>query len=296
MSPKCRPGCIAADDVVPQVSWPRYAVRRAGLLATHGLAVLFGLLSLFLTERATTRLRKVWAWSVITVAGIKVDVEGGTPRSGPLLVVANHVSFFDPLALQSRFPPMVAISTQDIARNPIIGRMFRNAGTIFVDETAFGGIRTMVRGATEALRAGEVVLAYPEGSIRCKPPGGPFPPAVMQSAITAGAPVQPVLIRCVLRDGTPTAQASWYSHDENVVTMFRRVLRIRGLVIQIRSFPVIDAISVGDRRELAVIAKRPLDNAAGSMPRTCVNLGEARNGETRDGEPREGSGHRAVAQ
>lgn len=282
----CRPECIAVDDVVPQVSWPCYAIRRVGLLATHGLAVLFGFLSVLLTPPAARWLRRVWTQSVIAVAGITVEVEGAVPRSGPLLVVPNHVSFFDPLALQARFPPMVCVSTRNIAGNPIIGRLFRNGGTIFVDGNSFTDIPAMVRDAATALRAGSLTLAYPEGAVRCKAPGGPFPPAVMQAAIAAHSPVQPVLIQCVLRDGTPTAQASWFPYDESLVTMFRRVLRIRGLVIRIRVFPAIDATSTRDRRELALVAKAALEDAVAAMPRTCVSRHEAT----------ERSGNRAVAQ
>jgi 1-acyl-sn-glycerol-3-phosphate acyltransferase len=266
----CRSECITADDVVPQVSWPHYAVRQIGLLATHGLAIVLGFISAFLAQRAARRLLQVWARSVIRVAGITVEVDGDFPRSGPMLVVANHVSFFDALAVLSRFPRIVSLGAQQIARNPIIGRISRNAGTIFVDGTTPAAIPAMVRDVTSALRAGHVVLAYPEGTLRCREPGGPFPPAVLQCAITANAPVQPMLIRCMLRDGTPTAQGCWFTYNEPITSMFRRVLRIRGLVIKISTFPTIDATTTRDRRELARIAKAPLDSAAGPMPRTCV--------------------------
>lgn len=266
----CRSECITADDVVPQVSWPRYAVRQIGLLVTHGLAILFGFLSVFLTPRATRRLLQVWARSVMRVAGIKVEIDGYFPRSGPMLVVANHVSFFDPLAVLSRFPQIVGLGTHQIERNPIIGRMFKNAGTIFVNGTTPAAIPAMVRDVTTVLRAGQVVLTYPEGTPRCRAPGGPFPPAVLQCAITANAPVQPVLIRCILGDGTPTAQGCWFTYNEPATSMFRRVLRVRGLVIKISIFPAIDPTTTRDRRELARIAKAPLDRTTGPMPHTCI--------------------------
>lgn len=282
----CRPECITPDDVVPQVSWPRYAVRRAGLVVTHGLIVLFGFLSVVLTPQAARWLRHVWARSVIAVTGITVEIEGEVPRSGPVLVTPNHVSFFDPSALLARFPPVVGIATRHIARNPVMGRLFRNCETIFVDGNSFADIPAMVRDATAALRAGALMVAYPEGAVRCMAPGGPFPPAVMQAAIAAGSPVQPVLMQCVLRDGTPTAQASWFPYDESLGTMLRRVLRIRGLVIRIRVFPAIDSAAARDRRELAQVAWAALEDATGPMPRTCVSQQQ----------PTERSGHRAVAQ
>jgi len=266
----CRSECIAADDVVPRVSWPRYAVRQVGLLVTHGFAIVFGFLSVFLTQRATRRLLQVWARSVIRVAGIKVEIDGDFPRSGPMLVVANHVSFFDALAVLSRSSQIVPLATHQVARSPIIGRMCRNAGAIFVNGTTPTAIPAMVRDVTTVLRTGHVVLAYPEGTPRCRAPGGPFPPAVLQCAITANAPVQPVLTRCMLRDGTPTAQGCWFTYNEPATSMFRRVLRIRGLVIKIRIFPAIDPTVTRDRRDLAWVAKAPLDRTTGPMPHTCV--------------------------
>jgi 1-acyl-sn-glycerol-3-phosphate acyltransferase len=266
----CRLTCIADDDVAPQASLMRYALRQIGLVATHVLAVVFGFLSVLLTRRAARRLLRVWARTVVRAAGIRVEVDGALPRSGPMLVVANHVSSFDALAMVARVPGIVSVATHHIRQDPIVGRITRNSGTIFVNGTTSAAVRTMVRDLAGALRAGHVVLVYPEGSMRCREPGGSFPPAVLQCAITTNTPVQPVLIRCVLRDGTPTAQGGWFVHDESVMAMVRRVLRIRGLVLKIRTFPAIDAATARDRRELALLAKAPLDSAAGPMPHTCV--------------------------
>jgi 1-acyl-sn-glycerol-3-phosphate acyltransferase len=250
----------------------RYLGRWVALVATHALAVVFGLLSVFLPASAARRLLRLWSRSVLAATGIRFEHEGAVPTAGPMLVVANHVSFFDPLAVITACPDAVAVITHRVEHHPIIGRMFRNTQAVFVDGTTPKSLPGMIRGATAALRAGHLVLAYPEGTVRCREPGGAFPPAVFQAAIAADTPVQPVLTRCVLRDGTPTAQGTFCPWDEGPTAMFRRVLRIRGLVVKVTFFPIVEPGTARDRRELALLAKEPLDRAAGPMPSTCVGV------------------------
>jgi 1-acyl-sn-glycerol-3-phosphate acyltransferase len=89
------------------------------------------------------------------------------PAEGPVLVAANHISHFDPLAhaflleKAGRRPRFLAKS--ELYRNPLIGRVLQGARQIPVRRGT--GDAAPVDTAVRALREGEVVVVYPEGTV-----------------------------------------------------------------------------------------------------------------------------------
>ena len=87
--------------------------------------------------------------------------------SGPVLLAANHRSYFDVAALAivaARIGrPVRFMGKQELFDAPVIGRIARALGGIPVDRDAHSG--APMREAAAALRAGEVVLVLPQGTI-----------------------------------------------------------------------------------------------------------------------------------
>jgi putative phosphoserine phosphatase/1-acylglycerol-3-phosphate O-acyltransferase len=126
---------------------------------------------------------------------------GGTesiPRQGPAIVVANHRSYFDAIALgltvtrAGRLPR--ALAKKEIFDAPVLGQMATVLGQIRVDRDADGG-NALAR-AIHALRGGEVVVVLPQGTI---PRGKAFFSPKLEGktgaarlAAATGAPVIPV--------------------------------------------------------------------------------------------------------
>lgn len=263
----CGLACIPADDTVPEVAWPRYALRRLALLGTHLLAMVFGLVAVFCSESVCRRLVRTWARAMMRALGTRIEASGHVRGGGPALVVANHASQLDVTALLA-LHPMVVIAKDVARRDPIVGRLARNSGTIFVERSTVS-LPAMVEQATNALRAGNSVLVFPEGRLRCSAPGGPFTSGAMQAAVNARVPVRPVLIQYRWGDGGQTPRASWLG-EESLWASLCRVMRIRGLVTEVRVFADIDTTVVGDRKQLARMAKEPIDAAAAGVPDSCV--------------------------
>ena len=99
----------------------------------------------------------------------RFDITGvdHVPPSGPVLLAANHRSYFDVAALAlvaARIGrPVRFMGKQELFDAPIIGRIARALGGIPVDRDAHSG--APMREAAAALRAGEVVLVLPQGTI-----------------------------------------------------------------------------------------------------------------------------------
>ncbi len=89
---------------------------------------------------------------------------GRFPESGPVLVVCNHQSHFDPpmigLCVRNRqFRPLARAS---LFRNPVFARIIGALNAIPLRDNE-GDIQA-IRAALAQLRAGEVVSVFPEGS------------------------------------------------------------------------------------------------------------------------------------
>jgi putative phosphoserine phosphatase / 1-acylglycerol-3-phosphate O-acyltransferase len=120
------------------------------------------------------------------------------PRSGPVLIASNHRSYFDVVALAliaARIGrPVRFLAKRELFDAPVVGRVTRAIGGIPVDRGS--GSDRPLREATAALRAGEVVIILPEGTI---PRGEAFfdpklrgKTGTARLAISTGAPVVPV--------------------------------------------------------------------------------------------------------
>ncbi|NEK57488.1 1-acyl-sn-glycerol-3-phosphate acyltransferase [Geodermatophilus sabuli] len=118
------------------------------------------------------------------------------PRTGPVLVVANHVSILDPLACArlvwdcGRVPHFLAKAS---VFHGLAGRILRAAGQIPVARGS-ADARGSLAAAQADLAAGNVVVIYPEGSVTRDPDWWPMEArtGVARLALTTDAVVLPV--------------------------------------------------------------------------------------------------------
>src|SRR3954471_9331861 len=130
----------------------------------------------------------------------RLRVSGRVPeslRGGPLILAANHISPFDPIVMtaachKARMAPKF-MATGAIFAAPAAGAAMRAAGHIRVDRNT-ARVADALPAAVEALRAGAMVLVYPEGRIGLDPWMWPErgKTGVARMAQMAGAPVLPV--------------------------------------------------------------------------------------------------------
>lgn len=102
-------------------------------------------------------------WGRLEVEGVDV-----LPRSGPVLVVANHDSQTDPLAVgvaARRRRQIRALAKRSLWDKPGLGRVLDGMGQIPIERA--GGDAGALVNAVAALRRGSCIGVFPEGTISC---------------------------------------------------------------------------------------------------------------------------------
>jgi 1-acyl-sn-glycerol-3-phosphate acyltransferase len=131
----------------------------------------------------------------VRAVGVRVRVKG-TERipKEVCLFVANHTSSADAPAIVGAIPRRVAILLKEtLFQWPIVGQAFRSAHFIPVNRGARDSAIASVEKATEAMKAGQSFLIYPEGT---RSPDGrlqEFKKGGVVMAIKAGVPIVPMV-------------------------------------------------------------------------------------------------------
>ncbi|MCI2423264.1 1-acyl-sn-glycerol-3-phosphate acyltransferase [Saccharopolyspora sp. K220] len=212
--------------------------------------------------RAAWRQRAMALWfrMLLRALGIRIAIEGRMPPGGAL-VVSNHVSWLDIVALQV-LRPMRMLAKVEVRSWPLLGPLAGRVGTVYIDRDRLSALPDAVRTIADELRAGAVIGAFPEGTTWCGRASGRFRPAVFQAAIDAGARMQPVALRFRTAAGEPTTAAAFLG-DATLVDSVLAVARMRGLAVELVVLPELIGT---DRRELARRAQHAVQTSTGS---TC---------------------------
>ncbi|WP_405593399.1 lysophospholipid acyltransferase family protein [Streptomyces sp. NBC_01092] len=247
-SAPCTPrNCI--DATGPARAMPLAVLRIAAVL----LLLVLGFAATPLGGRIPAGLVRRWSRWVVRAAGVRVRIAGGTAPDGGLLLVANHVSWLD-IPLLAAVRPARMLAKSEIRDWPVAGWMTARSGALFIDRDRIRALPVTVARIAEALRAGEAVTVFPEGSTWCGRAQGHFRRAAFQAALDAGVPVQPVRLSYRVVAGSPTTAAAFVGQDSLLASVWR-VVRVRELVAEAEVREPIMPGSRPDRRSLADAAE-----------------------------------------
>ena len=130
---------------------------------------------------------------VCRILGVRVRIIGQAPRSGPVLIASNHVSWLDIVVL-SAVAPLSFIAKREVNGWPFFGALARLQRTVFVDRDrrhATGNSRDEMR---ERFKAGDILVLFPEGTSTDGAYVQPFKSAFFGAAEYPGVLVQPVTV------------------------------------------------------------------------------------------------------
>jgi len=193
-----------------------------------------------------------FAAGTLAILGVRVRAMGAQPlRDGPVLVVANHVSWLDVYLLNAVLGGTRHVAKSEVARWPVAGAIARGFGTFFHVRGSFRDAARTKDAVAAALQAGERVVVFPEGTTSEGDEVGSFHAAFFQAAVDAGVPVQAVAVRYPGPTGRPDPAAAFVG-DMTFVASLVRVLRRRQLEARLTFGPVVLPADL-TRRDLAAV-------------------------------------------
>ncbi|MCK6526112.1 1-acyl-sn-glycerol-3-phosphate acyltransferase [Myxococcota bacterium] len=114
--------------------------------------------------------------------------------TGPFLLLPNHQSMVDVLALQGLPIQIKWVTSSRFFAVPLVGAHMRSAGYVGVDPRDLASVRGMMRECGEWLRRGISVCLFPEGT---RSPDGALQPLHLgpfRIALDSGATIVPIVI------------------------------------------------------------------------------------------------------
>jgi len=197
-------------------------------------------------------LPRAWARTILRAGGITVALEGAEviDPDAPQVLVANHVSWFDVLALVAYVPGKYRfVAKKELESVPFFGPAWQACGHISIDRQdrtrAIASLAEARRGLEEER---PTVIIFPEGTRSRDGRLGPFKKGAFVLAVQAEAPLIPAAI---LGTHGIMPKGSWRIRSGHVVIRFGAPIPAVGL-------------GMNDRDELARKARDAVSALAGA--------------------------------
>jgi putative phosphoserine phosphatase/1-acylglycerol-3-phosphate O-acyltransferase len=173
------------------------------VLATSGIGLLGKRLGLD-SYRSANQLVKLLGDVGSSFAGLDFEIDGAENlrRERPAIFVFNHQSLLDAMVLSHLLrEDVVALCKKEMANNPIVGPLLRQADTIFVDRSEKDQADVLKR-ARAVLASGRSLVIAPEGTRSTLGDIQPFKHGAFFLARKAGVPIVPIILHNV-KDALP---------------------------------------------------------------------------------------------
>jgi fatty-acyl-CoA synthase len=144
------------------------------------------------------RIVKHWARAIVRLSGcsLRVAGAGNIPSDRPVVLVSNHTSYVDSIALMAAIPLRYRfVVAKRYTRWPMIGTAIRKAGYITVDQRSAMTRAASFDDVTALVRGGGSVLMYPEGHRARGADLDPFRSGAFRAAVEVGCPIVPISVR-----------------------------------------------------------------------------------------------------
>ena len=173
---------------------------------------------------------RTWAIALLAKLDIKLVILGKPPTRGPLLMVCNHISWLDIYVIYAachcRF-----VAKADVRRWPFIGKLADAVGTLFIKRESRRDTLRVVHHMAERLRCADVLAVFPEGTSSDGARVLPFHANLVQAAIAANAPVQPVALRYLDAASATHSVAPCYINNDTLLGSLWRTLSVPRLCV-----------------------------------------------------------------
>ena len=177
--------------------------------------------------------------------GVKIRIHGDVPHTG--LIVANHVSYLDIVALSS-VVRCAFVAKKEVASWPLFGLYARIGATIFVDRERRGAVAEVAEKMRTLLDAGVPVVLFPEGTSSDGSAVLPFRSSLFDPVLALGCPVTACALRYSLPGGSVADEVAYW-RDMTLAPHLLNLLGKTGVTLDMHFGP--SSHRTGDRKTLA---------------------------------------------
>jgi 1-acyl-sn-glycerol-3-phosphate acyltransferase len=229
---------------------------RLGWHLLAGIATAAFVLPRLTTEQREQRIQH-WCGKILDIFNVRVVMRGQIPDAGTekTLFVSNHISWLDIWALK-HLHPMRFVAKSEIRGWPVIGWLAEKANTLFITRQKRLDTGRMMNSVEEALRQGECLCFFPEGTTTDGTELKPFKSSLFQAAVNADAAIWPLAIHYPDGSGGINTKVA-YSGDTTMLQSLWAVLRQPGITVELSFDAPISAVGK-ERRQLAEQARQAI--------------------------------------
>ena len=235
----------------------------AGFIGSAFLAVLvMSRASPVNQKKCGIALTQFWARLLLRIIGIQAISSRFAQRlfdvqTQGCLIVCNHQSYLDILALAAFFPVQF-VAKREVSDWPVIGLMAKLAGTIFIDRSSVRQSMCCTLEIAESLGQGLNVLIFPEGTSSNGWQVLPFKPMLMLAALKTQLPVLPLTLNYVSINQQPITEKTlasfcWYGEME-FIKHFWNILALRKIEVTLELHSMLNPPHPATSQELARLA------------------------------------------
>jgi 1-acyl-sn-glycerol-3-phosphate acyltransferase len=152
-----------------------------------------------------------WSRQVLDIFGVSLRLTGLPPHpaGGRFMIVANHVSWLDIIAINAVLPARF-VAKSEVRAWPVIGWLSEKAGTLFIRRARRRDAARISGELAQLVRDGEPMAVFPEATSGDGSTVLKFHASLLQAAVLAAAAVHPVALRYARPDGTRCAEAAYF--------------------------------------------------------------------------------------
>ncbi|MDI1253634.1 lysophospholipid acyltransferase family protein [Thermomonas sp.] len=194
----------------------------------------------------------------LRILGIRVELRGNPSFDQGAVWVGNHLSYLD-IPILGSLGPMRFVAKQEVAGWPLFGWLANLQRTVYISRRPRQAVAAAA-GFAEAVRAGGVVVLFPEGTSSDGSAVLPFRPSLLEVLMAPagfGSPVQGFTLRLLEVDGRDVNE-TWlrdlyaYHREMTLLPHLRAFLRLRGARLQVIFHQSLIPSDFADRRRLAM--------------------------------------------
>lgn len=235
---------------------------RVAMLLLHVLAGLGIAATVFpwLAQPGRNRIIRGWSRLLLLICGVRLRLAGlplptavaqtGIGDGGRMLL-ANHVSWIDPFALNAAVPSRF-VAKAEIGDWPLLGRLVTRVGALYIERGRRHAVASMNHRVRDRLRAGETVAVFPEGTTTDGRSLLPLHSNLIAPALEVGAECWPVALR-YSEDGESSTAAAFIG-EMSIVASLWNILVARRLQVEVAFLEPVPTAGARDRHHVAEVA------------------------------------------